>query len=295
MPQDKEKKLILFFEEIDIDDIPFVGGKNASLGEMIRNLKSKGIKIPEGFAITSYAYDYFVKNAGIEEKIREILKDLDTNIYENLATRGEKIRHAIIEAEFPEELKKEIMKAYGKLEKVYGKNVDVAVRSSATAEDLPDASFAGQQETFLNITGEEALIIACKKCFASLFTNRAISYRHDKGFDHFSVKLSIGVQKMVRSDQGSSGVIFTIDTESGFKDAVLITSIFGLGENIVQGTVNPDEFYVFKPTLKKGYKSIISKKLGAKQRKMIYSDDPNEGTKNIRVDEKERNTFSISD
>ncbi|NYT03708.1 MAG: phosphoenolpyruvate synthase, partial [Candidatus Methanofastidiosa archaeon] len=240
MPQDKENKLILLFEEIDIDDIPFVGGKNASLGEMIRNLKSKGIKIPEGFAITSYAYDYFIKNAGIEKKIKEILKDLDTNIYENLGTRGEKIRHAIIEAEFPDELKKEIIKAYGKLEEMYGKNVDVAVRSSATAEDLPDASFAGQQETFLNITGADALIMACKKCFASLFTNRAISYRHDKGFDHFSVKLSIGVQKMARSDTGSSGVIFTIDTESGFKDVVLVTSIFGLGENIVQGTVNPD-------------------------------------------------------
>ena len=295
MPQDKEKKFILFFEEIDIDDIPLVGGKNASLGEMIRNLKNKGIKIPEGFAITSYAYDYFIKNAGIEEKIKDILKDIDTNIYENLATRGEKIRHAIIEAEFPEELKNEIIKAYGKLEEMYGKNVDVAVRSSATAEDLPDASFAGQQETFLNISGAEALILDCKKCFASLFTNRAISYRHDKGFDHFSVKLSIGVQKMARSDTGSSGVIFTIDTESGFKDVVLVTSIYGLGENIVQGVVNPDEFYVFKPTLKNGYKSIINKKLGAKQRRMIYSDDPSESTKNIRVEEKDRNKFSISD
>ena len=189
MPQDKEKKFILFFEEIDIDDIPLVGGKNASLGEMIRNLKNKGIKIPEGFAITSYAYDYFIKNAGIEKRIKDILKDIDTNIYENLATRGEKIRHTIIEAEFPEELKNEIIKAYNKLEEMYGKNVDVAVRSSATAEDLPDASFAGQQETFLNISGAESLILDCKKCFASLFTNRAISYRHDKGFDHFSVKL----------------------------------------------------------------------------------------------------------
>jgi len=295
MPQDKEKKFILFFEEIDIDDIPLVGGKNASLGEMIRNLKNKGIKIPEGFAITSYAYDYFIKNAGIEKRIKDILKDVDTNIYENLATRGEKIRHTIIEAEFPEELKNEIIKAYNKLEEMYGKNVDVAVRSSATAEDLPDASFAGQQETFLNISGAESLILDCKKCFASLFTNRAISYRHDKGFDHFSVKLSIGVQKMARSDTGSSGVIFTIDTESGFKDVVLVTSIYGLGENIVQGVVNPDEFYVFKPTLKKGYKSIINKKLGAKQRRMIYSDDPTESTKNIRVEEKDRNKFSISD
>lgn len=295
MSQEKESKLILFFEDMDIDDIPLVGGKNASLGEMIKNLKSKGIEIPEGFAVTSYAYDFFIKNAGIDTKIKEILKGLDTNVYENLSMRGEKIRKVIIEAEFPEELKNEIVNAYGKLEEIYGKNVDVAVRSSATAEDLPDASFAGQQETFLNVTGPESLILSCKKCFASLFTNRAISYRHDKGFDHFSVKLSIGVQKMVRSDTGSSGVIFTIDTESGFRDVVLVTSIYGLGENIVQGVVNPDEFYVFKPTLKKGHKSIINKKLGAKQRRMIYSDDPSECTKNIRVDEKDRNKFSIND
>ncbi|GAG15205.1 unnamed protein product, partial [marine sediment metagenome] len=257
--------------DLTIDDVPLVGGKNASLGEMYRNLTKKGVNIPNGFAVTAYAYRYLLKKARIKGKIKQILSDLDTHNMRNLAERGKKVRETILQAELPEELKNAITNAYKNLCKKYESNTDVAVRSSATAEDLPDASFAGQQESYLNIKGEQNLLEACKKCFASLFTNRAISYRVDKKFDHFKVALSIGIQKMVRSDLASSGVIFSIDTETGFRNAVLITGAYGLGENIVKGTVNPDQFYVFKPTLKKGFRPIISKKLGTKKIKMIYS------------------------
>ncbi|HEX54532.1 MAG: phosphoenolpyruvate synthase [Candidatus Altiarchaeales archaeon] len=292
----KSERFILWFDEIGIEDIPLVGGKNASLGEMIRELSEKGINVPNGFAITSYAYRYFIKNANIEDKIREILSDLDTHNIRNLMERGRKIRELIENSELPRELEDAIINAYNEMGKRfgYGENPDVAVRSSATAEDLPDASFAGQQETFLNVRGAENVIKACKKCFASLFTDRAISYRVDKGFDHFNVYLSIGIQKMVRSDSASSGVAFSIDTESGFKDVVFITGSYGLGENIVQGKVNPDEFYVFKPTLKKGKRPIIGKKLGTKRIKMIYSECGN-GTKNVETTEEERNKFCLSD
>ncbi len=290
-----DKPFILWFKEIGIKDVPLVGGKNASLGEMYQHLSSKGIQVPNGFAITAEAYKHLLKDAGIENAIREALSDLDTSDINNLRERGKKVREIILNADFPEDLEKEIKKAYSKMEEEYYPNVDVAVRSSATAEDLPDASFAGQQETFLNITGTSALIEACHKCFASLFTDRAISYRHDKGFGHFDVYLSIAVQKMVRSDSASSGVMFTIDTESGFEDVVYITGAWGLGENVVQGAVNPDEFYVFKPTLKKGFRPIVSKRLGLKQFKMIYTDDPDEPVKNIETTAGERNTFVLTD
>ncbi len=291
-----KKRLVIWFDELQLKDIPEVGGKNASLGEMRQNLQKKGVNIPDGYAVTAHAYRYLIESAGIWDKIKEVLKDLDTHDIRNLSARGKKVRSLIYNAEMPGDLRDEIVKAYRRLCEEYGENTDVAVRSSATAEDLPDASFAGQQETFLNIRGEEALIDACKRCFASLFTDRAISYRFDKGFDHESVFLSIGVQKMVRSDIGASGVIFSIDTESGFKNAVLITSSYGLGETVVQGTVNPDEFYVFKPTLRQGFRPIVQKKLGTKEIKMIYSRKKGlESTEIKPVPRAQRDVFSISD
>jgi len=291
----KKKELVLWFKDLTIEDVPLVGGKNASLGDMYRNLTKKGVNIPNGFAVTAYAYRYLLKNAKIEKTIKRILTGLNTHNMQDLADRGKKVRETILQAEFPEDLTKAITEAYDKLCKEYGPNTDVAVRSSATAEDLPDASFAGQQESYLNIKGERALLETCKKCFASLFTNRAISYRVDKKFSHFKIALSIGIQKMVRSDLASSGVMFSIDTETGFKNAVLINGAYGLGENVVKGFVNPDQFYVFKPTLKKGFKPIISKKLGAKRIKMIYYKSKNATTKNIKVPEDLRKKFCIND
>ncbi len=291
----KDSKLVLWFEELELDDIPQVGGKNASLGEMIRELTAKGVSVPDGFAVTAYAYRYLLESAGVKDQIEEILSDLDTHDMHGLGEKGSKLRSLIYNIEFPEDLKEAILEAYGKLCEEYGDNTDVAVRSSATAEDLPDASFAGQQETYLNIRGADELINACKRCFASLFTNRAISYREDKGFEHLSVALSIGVQKMVRSDLAASGVIFSIDTESGFRDAVLLTGSYGLGEMVVQGTVNPDEFYVFKPTLKTGYKPIIQKKLGTKEVKMVYSSNKEDPVEIVPVAEDERKKFCISE
>ena len=296
MKNDKERTFILEFNEVGIEDVPLVGGKNASLGEMYQNLTRKGVNIPNGFAVTAYAYRYLIDKTGIKDEIRDILKDLDTTNMRNLAERGHKVRALIQSAELPDPLKKSIVGAYKNLCKQYGGgNVDVAVRSSATAEDLPDASFAGQQETYLNVKGEGSLIESCKKCFASLFTNRAISYRVDKGFDHFSIALSIGVQKMVRSDKACSGVMFSIDTESGFKDVVYITGAYGLGENVVQGAVNPDEFYVFKPTLKQGKAPILQKKVGAKKIKMIYDEGGNKLTKNVPTTDEERKKFIINE
>ena len=283
---------IKWFEELTIDDIPLVGGKNASLGEMIKNIGDKGVNVPSGFAITSFAYKYTIEKEGVHHKIKEILSDLNTHDLNNLSERGGKIRDLIKQTPIPLDLEKEIRKFYKEMEQRYGDNVDVAVRSSATAEDLPDASFAGQQETYLNVRGEEELLEKVKDCFASLFTNRAISYRTDKGFDHFSVYLSVGVQKMVRSDLASSGVMFSIDTESGFENAVYITGAYGLGENVVQGTVNPDQFYVFKPTLIKGFKPILEKKLGSKEKRMIYGEH---GTEQQDVSDEDKKRFVISD
>ena len=292
----QKRILVIPFKDLHIEDVPIVGGKNASLGEMYRELNKKGVTVPNGFAITALAYRYFIESAGLKDKIHKILSDLDTTSTRNLMKRGKKVRNLILKAELPLDLQKEIIENYKLLSKESKEDyTDVAVRSSATAEDLPDASFAGQQETYLNVRGEKELLKSCKKCFASLFTNRAISYRVDKGFDHFTIALSIGVQKMVRSDLSSSGVMFSIDTESGFKDAVFITSIYGLGENIVQGAVNPDEFYVHKPTFKKGYKSIISKKLGNKKIRMIYGLKYLKQVKNIPVPEDKQKEFSITD
>ncbi len=292
----KKDNFILWFKDINIKDISIVGGKNASLGEMYNKLRKKGIKIPNGFTVTAKAYDYFIEESKLDNKIRKILKNLDTNKINNLSSKGHQIRQAILQADLPNSLKKEIIFAYKKLSKKYKrKNLDVAVRSSATAEDLPNASFAGQQESYLNIKGEYDLLDACKKCIASLFTNRAISYRYDKGFSHFDVKLSITVQKMVRSDKSYSGVMFSIDTETGFKNAILINASYGLGEYIVKGVVNPDEYYVFKPTLKKGFKPIISKRLGSKKQKLIYSFGGSKKTKNISTSLYEQNKFVLKD
>ncbi|KOP24898.1 phosphoenolpyruvate synthase [Hapalosiphon sp. MRB220] len=293
-PDAKERSLILWFNEVGIADIPLVGGKNASLGEMIQQLTPKGVNVPMGFATTAYAYRYFIESAGLEAQLRELFTDLDVDNVNNLRERGKKARSLLIHTPFPSELRDAIAHAYQSLCEQYYLDTDVAVRSSATAEDLPDASFAGQQETYLNVTTTAGVLAACHKCFASLFTDRAISYRHIKGFDHFNIALAVGVQKMVRSDLASAGVMFTIETETGFKDAALITAAYGLGENVVQGSVNPDEYYVFKPTLKAGFRSIIDKKLGSKELKMVY-DDGSKFTKNILVSSPEKNKFAITD
>lgn len=287
---------VRWFRDLSIADVPLVGGKNASLGEMYQELVKKGIRVPNGFAVTAEAYRYLLERAGIKKNIREQLKGLDVKNIRQLAECGRNVRKLIREAAFPEDLREAIGAAYAQLSREYKtQNVDVAVRSSATAEDLPEASFAGQQETFLNIRGADALIDACKKCFASLFTDRAIVYREEKGFGHFNVALSIGVQKMVRADKASSGVLFTLDTETGFPNAVFITSGYGLGENIVQGMIDPDEYYVFKPTLRQGHPAIIQKILGRKQKRMVYSNNPARPTRNTDVPEKERRKFSLTD
>ncbi len=297
MDTNHAEELILWFDDIGIEDVPLVGGKNASLGEMYQHLTSEGVAVPHGFAITAFAYKYLMKETGIEQEITDALEGLDTHNLRNLQERGEKVRTIIRNAEFPQKLKDAIIESYKKMEEEYGKDVDVAVRSSATAEDLPDASFAGQQDTYLNVRGYDEILRYCSKCFASLFTDRAISYRHDKGFSQFDVYLSIVIQKMVRSDSASSGVLFTIDTESGFKDAVFITGSWGLGENVVQGAVSPDEYYVFKPALAAGKRPIVSKRVGAKDIKMVYSTDPDwpEPVKNIPTTPEERGSYVISD
>lgn len=290
------KDYILWFKEIKITDIPIVGGKNASLGDMYQELTEKGIKVPNGFATTVGAYHHILESNGILKDLKAAMKGLNKNDIKDLSRRGRNARNLILNSGIPQDLWEDIASAYDKLCKEYGEEVDVAVRSSATAEDLPTASFAGQQETYLNIRGHNSLKEACIKCFASLFTDRAIAYRVDKNFDHFKIGISIGIQKMVRSDLSSSGVMFTLDTESGFRDVVFITASYGLGENIVQGTVNPDEYYVFKPTLEKGYKPIIRKKLGEKKIKMIYGVGESKAlTRNIEVSASDRKKFCITD
>jgi pyruvate,water dikinase len=286
---------VRWFDEIGLQDIPLVGGKNASLGEMYRNLKAQGVRVPYGFAITALAYRAFLSESGCEAKIREQLEGLNTHDIQDLRTRGKAIRTMLLETSLPPAIQAAIVAGYERLCQEYGPNTDVAVRSSATAEDLPDASFAGQQETYLNVHGVPGLLEACRKCFASLFTDRAISYRVDKGFDHLSIALSIGVQKMVRSDLGASGVMFTIDTESGFPECILINASYGLGENVVQGAVTPDEIYVFKPTLLKGFRPIIQRSLGSKEWKLVYDEEGSKLTKNIAVPAADRQRFAISD
>jgi len=294
--KEKNKKFILWFEEIGIEDVSLVGGKNASLGEMIQNLTPLGIKIPKGFAVTAAAYFYFLKSSGLFEKLKNILADLNVKDVNDLSKRAKAVRLEILNTSLPKDLEEEIKENYLKLcQKLKKENLEVAVRSSSTSEDLPTASFAGINETYLNISGAHNVIEAVKRCFASLFTERAISYRVDKGFDHFKVGLSVGIQKMVRSDLGSSGVMFTLDTESGFKNVIYLTSIWGLGETIVQGRVEPDEFYVFKPSLKQGYKPIIYKKIGSKDKKTVYSHHGFKTTKEVAVDLKDRSVFSLTD
>jgi pyruvate,water dikinase len=286
---------VLWFEQIRLDDLPRVGGKNASLGEMYQTLTERGVKIPNGFALTSAAYWHFIDKSHLRDRMRALLARVDEHSdVRTLQETGESLRELLLEAPLPEDLEKAVLDAYAKLSASYGrKDVDVAVRSSATAEDLPNASFAGQQETFLNINGEAQLLHAVKECYASLFTDRAISYRNANGFDHMDVALSIGVQKMVRSDLAASGVMFSIDTESGFKDVVLINAAYGLGEPIVQGSVTPDEFLVFKPTLTNGFRPILKKKLGSKATRMIYEHGGKTAT--VAVDPALRDKFTITE
>ena len=291
----KREAYVLWLDELTIEDIPVAGGKNASLGEMIKNLSPLGINIPYGFVVTSTAYYRFLEYNDLREKIRETLKGLDVNDIADLSRRGYRVRELIKGGEFPPEIEELIKEYYDKLSERYRTHaVDVAVRSSATAEDLPDASFAGQQETYLNVVGAENVLTAIKNCFASLFTDRAISYRESFGFDHFNVGIAVGVQKMVRSDLGASGVMFTLDTESGFRDVVVINAIYGLGELIVQGMVTPDEYMVFKPTFQQGYSAIIEKKLGRKDRKMIYGAGE-ERTKVVNVPLTDQKRFALED
>jgi len=286
--------LIRWFDQVSLQDIAVVGGKNASLGEMVRELSPRGVRVPNGFATTADAYRYFLEEAGLDEKIKQILSGMSVTDVDSLHHHGLLVRHAILETPLPDSLAHAIVEAYHQL---CGSRslVDVAVRSSATAEDLPDASFAGQQETYLNVRGQAFLLDACRRCYASLFTDRAISYRAHHGYDHEQVALSIGVQEMVRSDLATSGVMFSIDTESGFRNAVLINAAYGLGENVVQGSVNPDEYYVFKPTLNEGLRPILKKSLGSKAIKMIYDVGGSKMTKNVPVPPEEQNRFALSD
>ncbi|MBW7875720.1 MAG: pyruvate, water dikinase [Candidatus Cloacimonetes bacterium] len=290
-------RYIRFFHEISNQDVPLVGGKNASIGEMFQKLVPKGVKVPNGFAITSEAYWDLLDSCGIREEIQKLLHDVDVTDLDVLQVRARKIRELIFETPIPKDMRDEILEAYKKLSEEYGmEEADVAVRSSATAEDLPDASFAGQQDTYLSIQGAPKLIHHIKRCFASLFTDRAVSYRQSRGFDHFKVALSVGVQKMVRSDKACSGVMFSIDTETGFDKVILITSSWGLGENVVGGNVIPDEFYVFKPTLKTGSFPILKRQLGHKHIKMVYAPPgAEEATRNIPCNQQEMETFSLDD
>lgn len=310
----REKAFVLWFEQVGVADVPLVGGKNASLGEMIQQLTPKGVNVPTGFATTSYAFRHFIEKAGLKIRLQRLLADLDVSDVNLLRERGRQARTLILNTPFPSELDEAIASSYVQLSQRYGvevemcdasddleaclsrhSGVDVAVRSSATAEDLPDASFAGQQETYLNINGIDRVLKSCHLCFASLFTDRAISYRTTKGFDHFEIALSVGVQKMVRSDLAASGVMFSIDTETGFRDTALITAAYGLGESVVQGVVNPDEYVVFKPTLKQGFRPLLEKRLGSKEIKMIYDIGGGKSTTNVLVPKSEQLKYALQD
>jgi len=286
---------IRWFDQLGMGDVPLVGGKNASLGEMRKALTPLGIRTPDGFATTADAYRTFLAAGALEPVIREALDRLDINDIDSLQAAGARVRSAILGAELPKELVDGIADAYRRLEAQYGANCDVAVRSSATAEDLPEASFAGQQETFLNIHGQAMLVDAVRRCYASLFTDRAIVYRVHHGYDHVQVALSVGIQKMVRSDLAAAGVMFSIDTETGFANAVLVNAAYGLGESVVQGTVNPDEYYVFKPTLAKGFRPILQKKLGTKEFKLVYEAGGTRQTRSVPVAPEDRERFVLTD
>ena len=287
---------VRFFEEFGIDDVPLVGGKNASLGEMFQKLSAKGVRIPHGFAITAQAYRYMLDKSGAWDRLHAELDDLDPDDVAALARKGKRAREIVYGAGLPDDLAAEILDAYRRLQQEYGEEVSLAVRSSATAEDLPTASFAGQQDSYLNIKGAESLLDTCRRCFASLFTDRAIHYRVDQGFDHFKVSLSIGVMKMVRSDISSSGVMFSLDTESGFRDVVFVTGAYGLGENVVQGAVDPDEFYVHKPTYLAGHRAVLRRLLGDKAVKMIFVEGQTKyTTRNIPTPKSDRARFCLTD
>lgn len=295
------KNYIRWFKEITIEDVPEVGGKNASLGEMYQNLSEEGVLVPNGFAITASAYRYVLDYNNAWQKLHSLLDDLDPDDVEQLQARCKECRDIIYSCELPDDLKKEILTGYADLKKEYGESVSLAVRSSATAEDSPEASFAGQNDTYLNISSEDALLDAYKRCLASNFTDRSIHYKYDNGFDYLKVLLSVVVMKMVRSDIGSSGVMFTLDPETGFNDVIYISASYGLGENIVQGTIDPDSFYVHKPTLNKGYRAVLKRWLGKKELKMVFSEEllrdniSIEYTKNIPAKEDEQKRFCIGD
>lgn len=293
--EEKSTKNILWFSEVGMEDVPLVGGKNASLGEMYTQLTKKGVSVPYGFALTANFYWKFIKANGLDKDLSEIFKTLDAKSIASVQLVGKTAREKIEKGVFPEELKKDLFQAYLELSKKYDtETTDVAVRTSGVAEDMPNASFAGQFETYLNIAGPENVLLAVKKCFISFFTDRAIAYREEVKIEHLSVGLSVGVQKMVRSDIGASGVMFSCDTESGFGDVVLINASYGLGEMVVKGAVEPDQYYVFETTLKKEFKPIIEKKLGAKLVKMIYDKNPNNPTKKVPILLKDRNSFVLN-
>jgi pyruvate,water dikinase len=287
---------IRWFSDLGIADVPLVGGKNASLGEMVRELVAQGVRVPNGFAVTAQAYRYVLAQSGALPRLHEALDGLDVQDVDDLARRAQRAREIVHGAVLPDDLVAEIAAAYERLQAEYGEQLTLAVRSSATAEDLPTASFAGQHDTFLNVAGLASLLEAIRRCFASLFNDRAIAYRVENGIDHFSVLQSVGVMKMVRSDRASSGVIFSIDTETGFRDVVFITGAWGLGENVVQGTVDPDEFYVFKPTLKQGHRAVLRRKLGGKEIRMVYTQaGGSETTHNLPTPPEDQTRYCISD
>ena len=289
----REEKYTLLFKEIGSQDVALVGGKNASLGEMLSQLTKKGISVPDGFALTTAAYWRYLKANKIDGALKKIFQSFNAKQIESLQKVGKAARALILNGNVPPDLKEEIIKAYQKLGQAYGPNPTVAVRTSGVAEDTATASFAGQFETYLNVRGEQNLLAAVKKSIASTFTDRAIAYREEKGFSQLKLGLSVGVQKMIRSDLGSAGIIFTLDTESGFKDAVIINSIFGVGEMIVKGKVTPDQFTVFKPTLEQGFKPIIAKNLGRKTKKYVFAQVG--GLKEVSVEKSEQLRFSLSD
>jgi pyruvate,water dikinase len=292
----KSEQQILWFDQVGNDDVSLVGGKNASLGEMYTTLASRGIRVPNGFIVTAKAYRDFLEGSGLVEIIHKELDHLDTGDIKALQKAGDTVRKAFLKVELPASLKENISKAYKDLCAAYSAaEVDVAVRSSATAEDLPGASFAGEHETYLNISGVEHVITATRMAMASLFNDRAISYRVDKGFSHFDVALSVGVQKMARSDKGASGVMFTIDTETGFRDVIEINASWGLGEMVVQGKVTPDEYMLFKPTLREGYRSIIKKTMGEKKMMMVYTNVKDKPVKEVPVPKDLQSTFALTE
>ncbi len=286
---------VRWFDDLTLDDLAIVGGKNASLGELRRELTPLGVRVPNGFATTAHAYHAFLDTGDVRREVDAALEGLDVRDLERLREAGRRARTAIVGSELPPQLAEAVLEAYAALEAEYGSGCDVAVRSSATAEDLPEASFAGQQETYLNVRGERALLDAVRRCIASLFTDRALVYRADRGFDHRQVALSVGVQKMVRSDLSGAGVMFSLDTESGFRDVVLINAAWGLGESVVQGTVNPDEYYVFKPTLSEGFRPILQRSAGSKEFKLVYEEGGSRLVRSVSVPEEERSRFVLDE